>query len=215
MLGVSHKTVSHQLSVVASLRLSGPNFNSAIRPKDLLGMVPTVDRRDASTVSRKSLKKSRKKYLLRANRAPADAPGTLPVARASAFLLHHAYHFRFGSWLCKNDFGAPSSATLIQADSGSRTKDSRGTRTGFLYCVAAAVFGVFTQPGSFATNVAEAIRPCASAAPVKQTRTYRFFVNHSCSFDHRRRPDTFRTAIATAFFCPTITTSFLPRVTPV
>ena len=60
-------------------------------------MVPTVDRRDASTVSRKSLKKSRKKYLLRANRAPADAPGTLPVARASAFLLHHAYHFRFGS----------------------------------------------------------------------------------------------------------------------
>ena len=32
-------------------------------------------------------------------------------------------------------------------------------------------------------------------------------VSHSCSFDHRRRPDTFRTAIATALFCPTITTS--------
>ena len=33
--------------------------------------------------------------------------------------------------------------------------------------------------------------------------------------NHRRRPDTLRKAIATAFFCPTITTSFLPRVTPV
>ena len=44
------------------------------------------------------------------------------------------------------------SATLIQADNGSRTKDSRGTRAGFLYCVAAAVFGVFTQPGSFANR---------------------------------------------------------------
>ena len=41
------------------------------------------------------------------------------------------------------------------------------------------------------------------------------FPSRSCSFDHRRRPDTFRTAIATALFCPTITTSFLPRVTPV
>jgi hypothetical protein len=39
--------------------------------------------------------------------------------------------------------------------------------------------------------------------------------SHSCSFDHRRRPETFRTAMATAFFCPTNTTSFLPRVTPV
>jgi hypothetical protein len=39
--------------------------------------------------------------------------------------------------------------------------------------------------------------------------------SHSCNFDHRRRPETFRTAMATAFFCPTNTTSFLPRVTPV
>ena len=39
--------------------------------------------------------------------------------------------------------------------------------------------------------------------------------SHSPSFDHRRRPETFRTAMATAFFCPTNTTSFLPRVTPV
>ena len=39
--------------------------------------------------------------------------------------------------------------------------------------------------------------------------------SHSCSFDHRRRPETFRTAMATAFFCPTNTTRRLPRVTPV
>ena len=39
--------------------------------------------------------------------------------------------------------------------------------------------------------------------------------NHSLSFDHRLRPDTLRTAMATAFLCPTSTTSFLPRVTPV
>jgi hypothetical protein len=39
--------------------------------------------------------------------------------------------------------------------------------------------------------------------------------SHSWSFDQRRRPETFRTAIATAFFWPTRTTSLLPRVTPV
>ena len=39
--------------------------------------------------------------------------------------------------------------------------------------------------------------------------------SHSPNFDHRRRPETLRTAIATAFFCPTSTTSRLPRVTPV
>ena len=39
--------------------------------------------------------------------------------------------------------------------------------------------------------------------------------NHSFSFDHRCRPDTFRTAIATAFFWPTSTTRRFPRVTPV
>ena len=39
--------------------------------------------------------------------------------------------------------------------------------------------------------------------------------SHSCSFDQRRRPETLRTAMATAFFCPTSTTSRLPRVTPV
>ena len=40
-------------------------------------------------------------------------------------------------------------------------------------------------------------------------------LNHSSSFDQRRRPEAFRTAIATAFFWPTSTTSRLPRVTPV
>ena len=43
----------------------------------------------------------------------------------------------------------------------------------------------------------------------------RLFVSHSFNFDQRRRPDTLRTAIATAFFCPTNTTSRFPRVTPV
>jgi hypothetical protein len=38
--------------------------------------------------------------------------------------------------------------------------------------------------------------------------------SHSLSFDQRRRPDTLRTAMTTAFFCPTNTTSRLPRVTP-
>ena len=40
-------------------------------------------------------------------------------------------------------------------------------------------------------------------------------VSHSSSLDQRRRPETFLTAIATAFFWPTSTTSFFPRVTPV
>ena len=39
--------------------------------------------------------------------------------------------------------------------------------------------------------------------------------SHSPSFDQRRRPETLRTAMATAFFWPTSTTSRLPRVTPV
>ena len=39
--------------------------------------------------------------------------------------------------------------------------------------------------------------------------------SHSPSLDQRRRPDTLRTAIAMAFFCPTSTTSRLPRVMPV
>ena len=40
-------------------------------------------------------------------------------------------------------------------------------------------------------------------------------LSHSASFDQRLRPETLRTAIATAFFCPTRMTSRLPRVTPV
>ena len=39
-------------------------------------------------------------------------------------------------------------------------------------------------------------------------------LSRSLSFDRRRRPETFRTAIATALFWPTSTTSFLPRVMP-
>lgn len=36
--------------------------------------------------------------------------------------------------------------------------------------------------------------------------------SHSLSFDHRRRAETLRTAMATAFFCSTNTTGRLPRV---
>ena len=39
--------------------------------------------------------------------------------------------------------------------------------------------------------------------------------SHSDNFDHLRRPETLRTAMATAFFCPTNTTSLLPLVRPV
>jgi len=39
--------------------------------------------------------------------------------------------------------------------------------------------------------------------------------SHSSSFDQRRRPDTLRTAMATAFFWPTRTTNCFPLVTPV
>ena len=39
--------------------------------------------------------------------------------------------------------------------------------------------------------------------------------SHSSSFDQRRRPETFFTAMAAAFFWPTSTTSRLPRVMPV
>jgi hypothetical protein len=42
-----------------------------------------------------------------------------------------------------------------------------------------------------------------------------FVLSHSASFDQRRRPEALRTAIATAFFCPTMTTSRLPLVTAV
>jgi len=58
----------------------------------------------------------------------------------------------------------------------------------------------------------------AYAAPMAQiavTVAYSSLRSHSFNFDHRRRPETLRTAMATAFFCPTSTTSFLPRVTPV
>ena len=40
-------------------------------------------------------------------------------------------------------------------------------------------------------------------------------VSHSRSFDQRRRPETVRTAMATAFGCPTSTTRRRPRVRPV
>ena len=42
-----------------------------------------------------------------------------------------------------------------------------------------------------------------------------FPASHSLSFVQRLRPETFFTAMATALACPTMTTSFLPRVMPV
>jgi len=52
---------------------------------------------------------------------------------------------------------------------------------------------------------------------VSDFRRWRIAVaaNHSFSFDHRRRPETLRTAMATDFFWPTKTTRRFPRVTPV
>src|SRR5260370_39403105 len=47
------------------------------------------------------------------------------------------------------------------------------------------------------------------------TRPTAVAANHSFSLDHRRRPETLRTAMATAFFWPTRTTRRFPRVTPV
>ena len=58
-------------------------------------------------------------------------------------------------------------------------------------------------------------KPSAQPAMPNAPEAGRFGRNHSASFDHRRRPATLRTAMATAFFCPTSTTSFFPRVTPV
>jgi hypothetical protein len=50
---------------------------------------------------------------------------------------------------------------------------------------------------------------------LRSTLTGVFGASCSPSFDHRRRPETLRTAMAIACFCPTNTTSRLPRVTPV
>ena len=44
---------------------------------------------------------------------------------------------------------------------------------------------------------------CIHSPPPSFISVAGFFVaSHSLNFDHRRRPETFRTAMATAFFCP-------------
>ena len=78
-----------------------------------------------------------------ASAAPAKLPAAYRIAGGSNQRFAAVRDFgqandRLGSWLCKNDFGAASSAILIQADRGSRTKDSRGTRARIFYCLAAA-----------------------------------------------------------------------------
>ena len=69
------------------------------------------------------------------------------------------------------------------------------------------------RSGTFATFAVSSV--LAQLAMPNCRETGGFGRSHSLSFDHRLRPDTLRTAMATAFFCPTSTTSFLPRVTPV
>jgi hypothetical protein len=57
---------------------------------------------------------------------------------------------------------------------------------------------------------------CSTIYSLRPYRLHDIYAaSRSLSFDHRRRPETLRTAMATAFFCPTKTTSRLPRVTPV
>ena len=56
---------------------------------------------------------------------------------------------------------------------------------------------------------------CIHSCPSTFLAPIFFYANHSLNFDHRRRPEALRTAMATAFFCPTKTTSHLPLVTPV
>jgi hypothetical protein len=59
-------------------------------------------------------------------------------------------------------------------------------------------------------------RQCvAEAALMKRAAPSQTGLSHSRSFDQRRRPETFLTAIAMAFFWPSRITSRLPRVTPV
>ena len=56
--------------------------------------------------------------------------------------------------------------------------------------------------------------PCGDRAPstISCPRPSLARASHSSSFDQRQRPEALRTAMATAFFWPTSTTSRLPRV---
>ena len=75
-----------------------------------------------------------------------------------------------------------------------------------------------STPSSYCRTWGSCKKPSATMAQLAMPNcreTGGFGRSHSLSFDHRLRPDTLRTAMATAFFCPTSTTSFLPRVTPV
>ena len=68
--------------------------------------------------------------------------------------------------------------------------------------------------GTDAIGRKSAATPAQSAMPI-EGESDGAGRSHSCSFDQRRRPETLCTAMAMAFFCPTRTTSRLPRVTPV
>jgi hypothetical protein len=70
--------------------------------------------------------------------------------------------------------------------------------------------GAGSREGGYASEEAELAQPamliCRGMGPGR---------SHSASFDHRRRLEMLRTAMAMAFFWPTSTTSRFPRVTPV
>ena len=65
------------------------------------------------------------------------------------------------------------------------------------------------RSGSSHSSTSPALAPAYAGALMDQRPS------HSSSFDQRRRPETFFTAMATALCWPTSTTSRLPRVMPV
>ena len=67
------------------------------------------------------------------------------------------------------------------------------------------------QPDLTLDEVVCAMRKRKRKLPGSRTAVWRFFQRHKITF--KKKP--LRTAIATAFFCPTMTTSRLPLVTPV
>ena len=82
------------------------------------------------------------------------------------------------------------------------------------YACIAKLLGIAIAEAATRSIAAVAVHPAAiSAEP--DVYLAELGRSHSASFDHRRRPETLRTAMATAFFCPTSTTSRFPLVTPV
>ena len=112
------------------------------------------------------------------------------------------------------------SAYLLAAEARDRTTPSLEIYIDFGYVRRLAalarkvfVFRVVVTNCSDAQNSLKTIRPLDSIS--KSDHDAISIANHSSSFDQRRLPETFFTAMATALRCPTSTTSRLPRVIPV